>query len=116
MSSGLSNALVYLLQCREEIRQKPNWVVISFVERQPGVRTFHAAQPFRDQRGLAEPSLGGNERQLAIQNSIELLDQARAQHERGPDRRDIEFCGQQWRGHLTFPEVVARRFPRAILP
>ena len=56
------------LQSSDEVSQKACGVVIPFVQRQPGDRSFTICDPFADQRGFTKAGGGRDEGQFAVQN------------------------------------------------
>ncbi len=70
------------LQSRDEVCQKALWVVIAFVQRQPGNRLPATCNPFADQRGFTKPGGGRDEGQFAARSEtlVQPLDQSRAQN------------------------------------
>ena len=76
------------LQSSDEVRQKAGGVVIPFVQRQPGDRSFATGDPFADQRGFAKAGGSRDEGQFTSQTLVQSLDQARTQ-----DNSQLEVGG-----------------------
>ena len=94
------------LQSRDEISQKAGGGVVILVQRKPGgpdLRLTPCAdgRPLADQRCLARTGGGGNKGQFTARMKplVEALDQAGAGDSARPGRGDVEFCGQNRRGH-----------------
>ncbi|MFN2185673.1 MAG: hypothetical protein ACK2UU_16930, partial [Anaerolineae bacterium] len=81
----------------QEIGEKTNWVVVTFVEGEPGSRPFRLPQPMCNQRRLSEPRWSRHQCQLVArtQTSIQLIDETRARDQIGPDGRNIQLCLQE---------------------
>ena len=69
------------LQRSDEVSQKACGIVIPFIQRQPGDRSFATGDPFADQRGFPKAGGGRDEGQFAACNEplIQPLDQAGAE-------------------------------------
>ncbi len=65
-------------------------------------RSSASGKPFTYQRGFAKTSGGRDERQFAVQPLVEPLEQAGAADHVGPRPRDIQFRGENGRGHGCF--------------
>ena len=64
--------------------------------------------PLAQQRGLTKPGRGGDEGELAVQPRVQPFNQARARDQIGTWWRDIEFGGQEWRGHFVFSGSISQ--------
>ena len=89
------------LQSSNEISPKAGRIVVPLIQREPGDGTLAAVDPFAQQRGLAEACRGGDEGELAVQASVQPLEQARARDEVGSGWRNIELGLQQGGGHSS---------------
>jgi len=118
----------------DKVGPETSWVVVAFIQREPGDGPPTASDPFAQQRRLAKAGRGGDERQLALKARGQPFEQTWARHQpcpepcpeqsrRGsrrirPNGRDMQFGPQErdvlsvaggWRGHLTFPDGIAHR-------
>ena len=100
------------LQGGDKVGQEAGQVVVPFVQREPGDGPLAASDSLAQQRRLAKAGRGRDERQFAVQTRVQPLDQARARHQLWPGGWDIEFGGQEWRGHFFFPSYGWCRFAR----
>ena len=76
-----------------EVGQKASRVAIPFVQRQPGDRSLATGDPFADQRCFTKVGGGRDEGKFAAQTLVQPLDQAGAEDNFRPRRRDIKFSG-----------------------
>ena len=75
--------------------------VIPFVQRQPGDRLPATGDPFADQGGFAKASRSGDEGQFTARREtlVQPLDQAGAEDNFRPRRRNIKFGEEKWLRH-----------------
>jgi hypothetical protein len=108
------------LQGCYEIGEEANWVIITFVEGEPGEGLFYVVQPLHDERGLANAGRGGDKGQRTGKAQaflkaacpkkphVQPFDQAWARHQLRPNGRDIEFGGQEGRSYIILPGDALR--------
>src|SRR5438552_3031048 len=90
---AFSNVRRNRLQSSDEVSEKAWWVVIPFVQRQPGDRSLATGEPFAEQRSFTKAGGCRDEGQFAVQTLVQLLDQAGTRDNFRPRGRDIKFSG-----------------------
>ena len=96
------------LQSSDEVSQKVRRVAIPFVQRQPGDANLWFASlatggPFADQRRFTKTSGRRDEGHAwrAVKSFVQSLDQTGTEDNVWPGQGNMQFRGQDWRGHRT---------------